>query len=290
MHRNEWISDFFLPRLKENLAQLGGRESLLYATDGGKRIRPQMVFCGASALMGEEIDPSVLLALTDCACAVELVHAHSLVHDDLPCMDNDRYRRGKLSVHAAFGEAEALLCGDALLNGAYAVIFSAFLNADASLRERIATSGALLSQMTGLHGMIGGQILDMQPHFADENALRQMVEKKTGALFAASCGMGAILAGADDEETKRAIRFGHLYGLAFQLKDDEGDREQDVQEHKQTYYAALGSNVQQQRDDLFSSAVSLVKDFAYGEKLIALFSELMAEDQVEGGRGRNEKI
>ena len=125
--------------------------------------------------------------------------------------------------------------------------------------------------------MIGGQILDMQSNVCDTQALRRMVEKKTGALFAASCGMGALLAGANEKETNIAIRFGALYGLAFQLKDDEGDWQQDEKEQKQTYFSALGTSVQQQREALFSSAVSLAKGFAHGEKLIAIFSELVRE-------------
>lgn len=278
MQKNEWINSVFLPRLKEHLDALDAQESMRFATDGGKRIRPQMVFCGASAIVGEEhFDSSLLSALADCACAVELIHAHSLVHDDLPCMDNDRYRRGKLSVHAAFGEAEALLCGDALLNGAYEVLFTSLSNANEPLTVRLAKASTLLSRMSGLHGMIGGQILDMQSNVCDTQALRRMVEKKTGALFAASCGMGAILAGANEKETNIAIRFGALYGLAFQLKDDEGDWQQDEKEQKQTYFSALGTSVKQQREALFSSAVSLAKGFAHGEKLIAIFSELVRE-------------
>lgn len=277
MQKNEWLNSIFLPRLNEHLDALDAQESMRYATDGGKRIRPQMVFCGASAIAGEHFDSSLSLALADCACAVELIHAHSLVHDDLPCMDNDRYRRGKLSVHAAFGEAEALLCGDALLNGAYEVLFTSLSNAKEPHTDRLAKTGRLLSRMSGLHGMIGGQILDMQSIVCDTQALRQMVEQKTGALFSASCGMGAILAGANEKETDMAIRFGALYGLAFQLKDDEGDWQQDEKEQKQTYFSALGTSVQQQREALFSSAVSLAQGFAHGEQLTAIFSELVRE-------------
>lgn len=275
MQKNEWISSVFLPRLQEHLHSLGGLKSVFYATDGGKRIRPQMVYLGAFAMQGDTFSPVVSLALADCACAVELVHAHSLVHDDLPCMDNDTYRRGKLSVHAAFGEAEALLCGDALLNGAYEVLFSAMDTAEEPLQKRLGKAGTLLSRMTGLRGMIGGQVLDMQPRFANAQALCEMVEKKTGALFSASCGMGAILAGANAEEADAATQFGRLYGLAFQLKDDESDLEQDIREQKQTYYTALGDEVASRRNELYSSAVSLTKFFPYGEVLTDAFSDLL---------------
>ena len=216
--------------------------------------------------------------MTDAACALEMIHAHSLIHDDMPCMDNDRYRRGKLTVHAAYGEAEALLSGDALLNGAYIVLFNAMDEADASLSQRISRAGTLLSRHVGLEGMLGGQVLDMHPISHDRQAIQAMVEKKTSALFSAACGMGCILAGGNERHVNDAVRFGNLFGLLFQLKDDEDDRQQDEKEGKYTYWQALREENNDMRTVLFDLAAQRAKALPHGERLLTLLQEVSTEN------------
>lgn len=278
MRIEDWLQEVFLPRLRDRLEAIRALDSMFYATDGGKRLRPQMVFAAASAIQEPTSHLPWFSALTDAACALEMIHAHSLIHDDMPCMDNDRYRRGKLTVHAAYGEAEALLSGDALLNGAYIVLFNAMDEADASLSQRISRAGTLLSRHVGLEGMLGGQVLDMHPISHDRQAIQAMVEKKTSALFSAACGMGCILAGGNERHVNDAVRFGNLFGLLFQLKDDEDDRQQDEKEGKYTYWQALREEQNDMRTALFDLAAQRAKALPHGERLLTLLQGVSTEN------------
>lgn len=278
MRIEDWLQEVFLPRLRDRLEAIRALDSMFYATDGGKRLRPQMVFAAASAIQEPTSHLPWFSALTDAACALEMIHAHSLIHDDMPCMDNDRYRRGKLTVHAAYGEAEALLSGDALLNGAYIVLFNAMDEADASLSQRISRAGTLLSRHVGLEGMLGGQVLDMHPISHDRQAIQAMVEKKTSALFSAACGMGCILAGGNERHVNAAVRFGNLFGLLFQLKDDEDDRQQDEKEGKYTYWQALREEQNDMRTVLFDLAAQRAKALPHGERLLTLLQGVSTEN------------
>lgn len=278
MRIEDWLQEVFLPRLRDRLEAIRALDSMFYATDGGKRLRPQMVFAAASAIQEPTSHLPWFSALTDAACALEMIHAHSLIHDDMPCMDNDRYRRGKLTVHAAYGEAEALLSGDALLNGAYIVLFNAMDDADASLSQRISRAGTLLSRHVGLEGMLGGQVLDMHPISHDRQAIQAMVEKKTSALFSAACGMGCILAGGNERHVNDAVRFGNLFGLLFQLKDDEDDRQQDEKEGKYTYWQALREEQNDMRTVLFDLAAQRAKALPHGERLLTLLQGVSTEN------------
>lgn len=278
MRIEDWLQEVFLPRLRDRLEAIRALDSMFYATDGGKRLRPQMVFAAASAIQEPTSHLPWFSALTDAACALEMIHAHSLIHDDMPCMDNDRYRRGKLTVHAAYGEAEALLSGDALLNGAYIVLFNAMDEADASLSQRISRAGTLLSRHVGLEGMLGGQELDMHPISHDRQAIQAMVEKKTSALFSAACGMGCILAGGNERHVNDAVRFGNLFGLLFQLKDDEDDRQQDEKEGKYTYWQALREEQNDMRTVLFDLAAQRAKALPHGERLLTLLQGVSTEN------------
>ena len=277
MRIEDWLQEVFLPRLRDRLEAIRALDSMFYATDGGKRLRPQMVFAAASAIQEPTSHLPWFSAMTDAACALEMIHAHSLIHDDMPCMDNDRYRRGKLTVHAAYGEAEALLSGDALLNGAYIVLFNAMGEADTSLSQRISRAGTLLSRLVGLEGMLGGQVLDMHPISHDRQAVQAMVEKKTSALFSAACGMGCILAGGDERQVNDAVRFGNLFGLLFQLKDDEDDRQQDEKEGKYTYWQALREEQNDMRTVLFDLAAQRAKALPHGERLLTLLQGVSTE-------------
>ena len=197
-------------------APAGLGDAMRYAVlDGGKRLRPLLVLAACEAVGGNS------QAALRAACAVELIHAYSLVHDDLPCMDNDVLRRGKPTVHVKFGEAEALLAGDAL----QALAFELLTPADAGVPPAMqALMCRLLARSAGADGMAGGQAIDLQSvgRKLDEAALRDMHQRKTGALLQASVELGAACApsplqGASAEALRR---YGAAVGLAFQVVDD----------------------------------------------------------------------
>lgn len=193
-------------------AQLG--DAMRYAVlDGGKRLRPLLVLGAAEAVAGN------LDAALRAACAVELIHAYSLVHDDMPCMDNDVLRRGKPTVHVAYGEATALLAGDAL----QALAFEFLAPADAGIPDRIQASLCrLLAQAAGHAGMAGGQAIDLAAvgKSLTEAELRQMHRLKTGALLQASVVMGAACGDPSPQARAGLATYGQALGLAFQVVDD----------------------------------------------------------------------
>lgn len=193
-------------------------EAMRYAVlGGGKRLRPFLLI-EAARLFGAEGG-----AVVEAAAALECVHAYSLVHDDLPAMDDDDVRRGRPTVHKAFDEATAILAGDALLTVAFDILASI----EAPAERRVALVVAL-SRAAGLGGMAGGQMLDLgQDTVWDEAALRTMQRMKTGALFAYAAEAGAVVAGAGEDERRRLHEFGARFGLAFQLADDLDDAASD---------------------------------------------------------------
>ncbi len=203
----------YLP--KEEGLQKRVFEAMNYSiTAGGKRLRPVLMLetyrlFGGS---GEVIEPFM--------AAIEMIHTYSLIHDDLPALDNDDYRRGRKTSHVVFGEAMAILAGDALLNYAYETACKAFdMNADVSL---VAKALQVLASKPGVYGMIGGQVLDvlMTGHTMNEEQLYFVYENKTGALIEASMVIGAILAGADDEAINAVSGIASDVGHAFQIQDD----------------------------------------------------------------------
>ncbi len=181
--------------------------------NGGKRLRPFLVIQSA-ALFG--IDQSRSL---QAACALECLHSYSLVHDDLPQMDDDDLRRGQPTVHRAFDEATAILAGDALLTLAFDLITDPKCHDDSGVRCELAS---LLARASGMGGMIGGQMLDLaaETQTPDEAGIRMMQQMKTGALIRFACTAGAVLGQASDSERARLAHFGETIGLAFQLADD----------------------------------------------------------------------
>jgi farnesyl diphosphate synthase len=205
-------------------AQLG--EVMRYAVlDGGKRVRPLLVLAAAEAI-GVDLEaatvsdqPSSLAAL-NAACAVELIHAYSLVHDDMPCMDNDVLRRGKPTVHVQYGEAQALLAGDAL----QALAFEFLTPQDGSTDLAVqAIQVGLLARASGYEGMAGGQAIDLASVGVPltEVQLRQMHRLKTGALLLCSVQLGAVSAGKPSTVVMDALsRYAQALGLAFQVVDD----------------------------------------------------------------------
>ncbi len=187
---------------------------------GGKRLRPLLTLAGAEAL-GRGVDPAVLGA----GVAVELVHTYSLVHDDLPAMDDDDERRGKPTVHIAFGEASAILVGDALLTEAFHLL--AKLPTSAEIRVALV---AELAEAAGHRGMVGGQAADvgLGGPVLDLDGLKRVHRGKTGALIRAAVRMGGITAGADADQLAALGAYGEAIGLAFQLADDILDADQDA--------------------------------------------------------------
>ncbi len=190
-------------------------EAMRYAIfGGGKRLRPVLVRAACGAAGGD-----VELALEP-ACAVELIHTYSLVHDDLPAMDNDVLRRGRATVHVAFDEALAILAGDALLTLAFQVL--ATYPVGITWAQRRAAACALLAEAAGSAGLVGGQVEDLEAAGAppDARRLERMHRAKTGALLAASVELGALLAGVAPERRAAFRRFGEQLGLSFQIADD----------------------------------------------------------------------
>jgi len=160
------------------------------------------------------------------ACGIEMIHTYSLVHDDLPAMDNDDYRRGKLSNHKVFGEGMAILAGDALLNDAFEIMINSCMESfnKHDIKKGIAKVKAMgaIANASGINGMIGGQIIDLEYEgkIPTEEILKKMHACKTGALIKASIVSSAIIQGASDEETEYLELYGEYLGLAFQIKDD----------------------------------------------------------------------
>ena len=209
-----------LPRWVRLDAPAGLGEAMRYAVlDGGKRLRPLLVLAARDAVGGQAE------AALRAACAVELIHAYSLVHDDMPCMDNDVLRRGKPTVHVRFGQARALLAGDAL----QALAFELLTPEDGVPPAMQARLCRLLAQAAGADGMAGGQAIDLASvgRSLSEHELRHMHRLKTGALLQASVVMGAACGAPGPQAEQALAQYGAALGLAFQVVDDVLDVTQD---------------------------------------------------------------
>jgi geranylgeranyl diphosphate synthase type II len=213
---------------------------------GGKRLRP--ILCLAAA----EVAGGLSQKIMPVACALEMIHTYSLIHDDLPAMDNDDFRRGQPTNHKVFGEAIAILAGDALVTEAFGFVAGLSIK-DGMEPERILKVIRILVKAAGYRGMIGGQAIDLECENrpADLPTVEYMHILKTGALISGSLEAGAILGGGTPEQVTLLTRYGHHLGLAFQITDDlldiEGDVElmgkqpgSDVAKNKKTYPALLG--------------------------------------------------
>ena len=179
---------------------------------GGKRLRPILAF-EFCRLCGKEWQ-----AAAPFAAAIEMIHTYSLIHDDLPCMDNDDFRRGRPTNHKVYGEAMAVLSGDALLTDAFCAAAMAKLPNPADM----ATAIGVLSECAGSHGMVGGQVLDImsEERLLSEQEVLDIQSRKTGALIRAACALGAIAGGATQAQYDAACQFAAALGLAFQIRDD----------------------------------------------------------------------
>lgn len=237
-------------------AETGYQRTVLEAMNysilaGGKRLRPMLMqetyrMFGGS---GREVEP--LMA------AIEMIHTYSLVHDDLPAMDNDEYRRGRKTTHTVYGEAMGILAGDGLLNLAWETAMQAFSmgeQGEAVHMQRVAGAVAVLARKAGVYGMIGGQTADIQAEEAEQVSMEQLLfihEHKTAALIQAAMMAGAILAGANEQQIRQMERCAYNIGIAFQIQDDildvTGTMEElgkpigsDEKNHKQTYVTIRG--------------------------------------------------
>ncbi|MGE5631933.1 MAG: polyprenyl synthetase family protein [Caulobacteraceae bacterium] len=236
---------------------------------GGKRLRPILALMACEMFGGNEDE------VLPFACCIELIHTYSLIHDDLPAMDNDDFRRGKLTNHKVYGEGFAVLAGDALLNQAFEIM-SDIITKKPRI-EYIKTMNTI-SRASGVNGMIGGQCIDL--YFENKNididTLKNMHNKKTGAIITASLAAGALIAGAAEQDVKSMEQFGAIIGLAFQVTDDildvEGTIEKigkstnkDLAKNKSNFISFYG--LQQSKriaSDLISEAKKVIS--AYGAK------------------------
>ncbi|WP_246517222.1 polyprenyl synthetase family protein [Clostridium aciditolerans] len=238
-----WISEHFKDKGSYNKRVY---EAITYSLDaGGKRIRPLLF------LLTYMLKNNNYKSVLPVAAAIELIHTYSLIHDDLPCMDNDDLRRGKPTNHKVFGEAIAVLAGDGLLNEAMNIMFRYCIDND----KNAIRACSLISESAGIEGMVGGQTVDI----LSENTkipidqLYYMHSKKTGALIKAAIVAGAILGGSTEEDVKKLDYYGQKLGLAFQIKDDildiVGDTEvlgkkakSDLDNNKTTFITTYGLN------------------------------------------------
>lgn len=248
----------------DTMPQAGLAEAMRYSLlAGGKRIRPMLVleFCRVA---GGNIESAIPVA-----CAIEMLHTYSLIHDDLPCMDNDDLRRGRPTNHKVYGECVAVLAGDALQAEAFRTILSSQLSPD-----RKALCGQILAEAVGFDGMCGGQYLDMlgEGKALTEQELTDINSRKTGALLVAACQMGVAAAGGTRLQIDAAGHYGASIGMAFQIRDDMLDvlssTEElgkpvgsDEQENKNTYMALMGeAGCRKTIDNLTSFAKSVLDD------------------------------
>lgn len=254
------------------------REAMEYSLNaGGKRLRPVLALFTCDMLGGD-----VRRALPF-ACALEMIHTYSLIHDDLPCMDDDDFRRGRPSNHRVFGEANAVLAGDGLLSYAFEIMIDA-VKADVSENTINAAAAAALG--AGVKGMVAGQAIDLASETADDpgiDELRFIQANKTAAMIKASILAGAHIAGASEEQLAALGRYGEAYGALFQMTDDildvEGDFEgmgktlgKDEAENKLTYISLYGmSRAKELAEETARQAVDAIEIF--GERA-ALLREL----------------
>lgn len=271
----------YIPDAKDG--QFSVAEAMRYSLiNGGKRIRPVLALEFARACGGSRDDCLPL------ACALEYIHTYSLIHDDLPCMDNDDLRRGKPSCHKQFDEATALLAGDALLTHAFEIVSDCDLSDDKKV-----TAISLLAQNSGVAGMIGGQVIDLLFEQGDP-ALKELLtvyKLKTGALISAACLLGCISAGAKSEQLSAASKFAYSLGIAFQIQDDIldiiGDQDKlgkpvgsDADNSKKTYASIVGiEKAKQDVKRLTDNAVSQLEFFEDTEFIKLLAYKLVSREK-----------
>ena len=269
-------TDFFETELKKELKELSYPETIAkgmeYAIlNGGKRLRPFLLFATLE-LLNENIKKGVKSAI-----ALEMIHSYSLVHDDLPALDNDDYRRGKLTTHKVFGEAEGILIGDSLLTYAFYVLSQKNLEFLSS--EQLVNIISKTSEYAGINGMIGGQMIDIESENKkiDLETLKYIHSHKTGKLIKLPIEIACIIANVEKDKKEVLEEYANLIGLAFQVKDDildvEGTFEDlgkpvgsDVDLHKATYPSILGMEESKKiLNDTVEKAKEIIKN-KFGEE------------------------
>ena len=252
---------------------------------GGKRIRPFLVYA-----VGDMLNVP-LERLDACAAAIECIHAYSLIHDDLPAMDDDALRRGQPTVHIAFDEATAILAGDALQTLAFEIISQPM--AQLSPKQQLAMVAAL-AKASGYQGMCGGQSMDLNAtdKQIDLTTLKQLHRLKTGALIRCAVALAIIAADITDTEQDLLLEFADAVGLAFQVQDDVLDiiasteelgkpQGSDCESNKSTYPKLLGlSGAQETAESLINDALSALAKLPYNSQLIAEFARFIIERRV----------
>ena len=253
---------------------------------GGKRLRPLVLLETLKLFGGEEEEAYPFMA------AIEMIHTYSLVHDDLPAMDNDKYRRGKLTTHAKFGENMAILAGDALLNYAYEIMSDAVMNS--KYPKRAIRAMQTIARKAGIYGMVGGQTVDVENEGKEMSidTINYIHNLKTAALIEGSMMAGAILAGAKAEEIDIVEKIAKSIGVAFQIQDDildvTGDTNQlgkavlsDEKNHKTTYVSLLGVNISKEHVKRYSrDAIELLESLNKDDAFLEfLFVKLIDRDK-----------
>lgn len=271
------LDDFLLNRLD---CPSPVKEAIAYSmTNGGKRLRPMFCYLGAE-FMGASCED-----VRDFALAVELIHGYSLIHDDLPCMDNDTLRRGMPTTHVKFGEDIAVLAGDAMLNLAYEVLLE---NTNSS---KAVLAASYIAKYAGTTGMVGGQCMDVSDNNGkgyDENALLSMYSKKTSGLLIAALLSGAVACGAEGDEVVDLVNFADYTGIAYQIIDDILDVTStnevlgknvgsDDKDDKNTYVRLFGlEKAKAKASDYTKRAVNCLSKYGRkADKLIALCHYLL---------------
>jgi len=251
---------------------------------GGKRIRPILCLASAEALGGN------IELILPVACALELIHTYSLIHDDLPAMDDDDYRRGRLTSHKVFGDNMAILAGDALLTKAF------HLMSDRGLTEKIELEKLIyvihdIAGAAGYFGMVGGQVVDVQSEgeAVDTGVLNFIHTRKTGAMITAAVKAGAVLSNAGEVELNALTSYGRHVGLAFQIADDilnvEGDHKlmgkgtgSDTKRGKVTYPALVGMDASRKKaGELVEGALSAIKNFDHRAEPLRMIAAYIIE-------------
>ena len=280
----EAVLKSYLPR-EEGFAKTMAQAMNYSVLAGGKRLRPMLILETSRMFGGEDKLAYPFMA------AMEMIHTHSLVHDDLPALDNDDYRRGRLTTHKVYGEAMGVLSGVALLNYAYEVMLTAFdLAEDEKARARVIKALKVMSHKTGLYGMLGGQSVDVENDGKpmSREMINYIYENKTSALIEGSMMAGAILGGASAEEVAVVEMAASGIGLAFQIQDDILDVTSTAEElgkpihsdeknHKTTYVTLMGiEKALQQVAELSEEAVKLLEGLnKKNEFLFTLVKELV---------------
>jgi len=265
---DDYLSAYF-DRLKSEVPEKRLIESMYYSImAGGKRIRPVLTLAVAKMMSR---DPNEVMPF---AAAIEMIHTYSLIHDDLPAMDNDDYRRGRLTNHKVFGEAMAILAGDALLNEAFTLLLETSVKAGNRI-ERAVEASCIIAKAAGRDGMIAGQVIDMESEGKQISGtvLKTMHRKKTGALIRASIVAPAVFIGLSRDEIKALDEYAEHIGIAFQIKDDildvEGTAEEigkpvgsDERNKKTTYVSLYGlDGARKMLDEVTQKAVEVLDVF-----------------------------